>query len=151
MEVGVSIHAPREGCDGSAGAFFNPSSSFNSRTPGGVRRQRGGFLQPFEQFQFTHPGRGATLWLESWGNRIIRFNSRTPGGVRPFWGASSVILASFNSRTPGGVRPEKEKILNRLQRVSIHAPREGCDGTRSYQMIELSVSIHAPREGCDRS
>ena len=57
----VSIHAPREGCD-----FFLPRSprrkrSFNSRTPGGVRR----LMLPKDlypgMFQFTHPGRGATF------------------------------------------------------------------------------------------
>ena len=35
-------------------------------------------------------------------------------------------------------------------RVSIHAPREGCD----YRVVVLArdgvVSIHAPREGCDK-
>ena len=34
-------------------------------------------------------------------------------------------------------------------RISIHAPREGCD----YQPARLPdwdvISIHAPREGCD--
>ena len=79
---GVSIHAPREGCDSEililddqpsmfqfthpgrgatgSGAGFPPRElSFNSRTPGGVRR--------------------STSW-----RRICaeRFNSRTPGGVR---------------------------------------------------------------------
>ena len=57
--------------------------------------------------------------------------------------------------------------------VSIHAPREGCDGLRlfistaseafqfthpgrgataerSWSIFSAAVSIHAPREGCDR-
>ena len=34
----VSIHAPREGCDGRCTARSTRASSFNSRTPGGVRR-----------------------------------------------------------------------------------------------------------------
>ena len=33
----VSIHAPREGCDSSAISASTPTTSFNSRTPGGVR------------------------------------------------------------------------------------------------------------------
>ena len=34
-------------------------------------------------------------------------------------------------------------------RISIHAPREGCDyGGRDWYQ-SLSISIHAPREGCD--
>ena len=56
------------------------------------------------QFQFTHPGRGAT---------------------------------------------KTQHTDNRSLRVSIHAPREGCD-VEIVTTIKLSiVSIHAPREGCD--
>ena len=57
------------------------------------------------RFQFTHPGRGATLKsYQDIGNKD----------------------------------------------VSIHAPREGCDGTIELRRNDTSVSIHAPREGCDR-
>ena len=61
-------------------------------------------------FQFTHPGRGAT-------RRGLPHSS--PQG-------------SFNSRTPGGVRLRLSSLIESMFRVSIHAPREGCD-------IELSV------------
>ena len=37
---GVSIHAPREGCDGSRSTLALGSDGFNSRTPGGVRPKR---------------------------------------------------------------------------------------------------------------
>ena len=34
--------------------------------------------------------------------------------------------------------------------ISIHAPREGCDGALIDKMqAALNISIHAPREGCD--
>ena len=33
--------------------------------------------------------------------------------------------------------------------ISIHAPREGCDGRQIDFKIPSSISIHAPREGCD--
>ena len=34
--------------------------------------------------------------------------------------------------------------------ISIHAPREGCDGGRGPVLLrEYVISIHAPREGCD--
>ena len=83
MEI-VSIHAPREGCDVWRSTTTSPAivfqfthpgrgatsrvprttivrSSFNSRTPGGVRlRNRLSQLPDFAKFQFTHPGRGAT-------------------------------------------------------------------------------------------
>ena len=82
-------------------------------------------------FQFTHPGRGATL-LESGVLLLTRcFNSRTPGGVRPRSGFASSDLASFNSRTPGGVRQDVPSDDDVDFPVSIHAPREGCDEKRS--------------------
>ena len=36
----VSIHAPREGCDSACNSVEALIVSFNSRTPGGVRRAR---------------------------------------------------------------------------------------------------------------
>ena len=36
-----------------------------------------------------------------------------------------------------------------LSRVSIHAPREGCDYLSIVKASTARVSIHAPREGCD--
>ena len=35
----VSIHAPREGCDVGEESIIQDLNSFNSRTPGGVRRE----------------------------------------------------------------------------------------------------------------
>ena len=57
-----------------------------------------------EEFQFTHPGRGATV---------------------------------------------SGKDFSHLRRVSIHAPREGCDYFTWDGFVYCNVSIHAPREGCD--
>ena len=79
----VSIHAPREGCD----YRFNP------------------FRLLAYQFQFTHPGRGATSADKRQYRSYNSFNSRTPGGVRP--------LLTYH---------QYYKVS-----VSIHAPREGCD------------------------
>ena len=127
---GVSIHAPREGCD------------LSELTALGVT----------EEFQFTHPGRGATF-----------FRLRSPRQKK-----------SFNSRTPGGVRLDRRGAIIHTSNVSIHAPREGCDigyntciwslscfnsrtpgGVRLLmphgQRLRPHVSIHAPREGCDSS
>ena len=57
-------------------------------------------------FQFTHPGRGATQPYVDLDVQISGFNSRTPGGVRQ-------ALMAFH-------------LFYKV--VSIHAPREGCDG-----------------------
>ena len=101
----VSIHAPQEGCD----------------------YPRKNYRIYLDRFQFTHPGRGATIALIPFACSRISFNSRTPGGVRlqnhtqayltsefqfthPGRGATRRDPAvycsrcSFNSRTPGGVR-----------------------------------------------
>ena len=85
--VAVSIHAPREGCDSICLSKIFLHLSFNSRTPGGVRRPQAStdiirqivsIHAPREgcdlatmialyislMFQFTHPGRGATVWCK---------------------------------------------------------------------------------------
>ena len=123
------------------------------------------------------------------------FNPRTPRGVRPNGPAATIRAPNFNPRTPRGVRlslvitlsgifpfqsthpargatpyglPDPEAL-----RISIHAPREGCDmvppcllclrvyfNPRTPRGVRLlfatlleghnAISIHAPREGCDR-
>ena len=102
----VSIHAPREGCDKTITHIIRHIIRFNSRTPGGVRHKR------------KH-----ILICE------VSFNSRTPGGVRLYGVNKPNTNLSFNSRTPGGVRLKKNLADADAVRVSIHAPREGCDPT----------------------
>ena len=86
-EMRVSIHAPREGCDPRPSSCPCRRRSFNSRTPGGVRRRTQNIRYFPMQFQFTHPGMGATMLLISIPSEFARFNSRTPGGVRRGGGA----------------------------------------------------------------
>ena len=105
VDISVSIHAPREGCDLRSPRRPCSYGCFNSRTPGGVRHSARATLRVFTLFQFTHPGRGATV------GRYARAVSRP----------------CFNSRTPGGVRLQYAMQLSNEFKVSIHAPREGCD------------------------
>ena len=146
----VSIHAPREGCD-------------HTDTTGDVANV---------MFQFTHPGRGATV-LSSEVSQADKVSIHAPRE------GCDLLCFVCPSRTS----------------VSIHAPREGCDTNsatsvrdfllfqfthpgrgatptakaltqigRQFQFthpgrgatcveVDLSaldqVSIHAPREGCD--
>ena len=60
LKYNVSIHAPWEGCDGEK----------NQWTPSTY------------QFQFTHPGKGATQDRKDYNIKSISFNSRTLGRVR---------------------------------------------------------------------
>ena len=126
MALLVSIHAPREGCDLDASLRCPTIGCFNSRTPGGVRPELDrlkqmtpivsihapregcddmlGYGFEITLFQFTHPGRGATIRLLLRLALTVCFNSRTPGGVRPIVKPLQPTEFRFNSRTPGGVR-----------------------------------------------
>ena len=100
--------------------------SFNSRTPGGVRRSPTHSLGASSPFQFTHPGRGATN-LETEQAKDLKFQFTHPGR-----GAT-----------------EMDGACAHQEDVSIHAPREGCDTDWYCHEQGKEVSIHAPREGCD--
>ena len=125
---GISIHAPRVGCDGGRGALESGLVGFQS----------------------THPVWGAT--------------GPTASGIP--------LPQNFNPRTPCGVRLHCVKSGLLLSRISIHAPRVGCDrggyrlpgictdfnprtpcGVRLLEVIgrteRTNISIHAPRVGCD--
>ena len=145
----VSIHAPREGCDPWRSASDPCRRRFNSRTPGGVRPDRAAF-------HFV----------------VVRFNSRTPGGVRRFANRQDQATKTFQFTHPGRGATRTQPHIDIEMRVSIHAPREGCDvhtpgDVDALCMFQFThpgrgatrdkvrtggdgeVSIHAPREGCD--
>ena len=131
----------------------SPRSSvrrFNSRTPGGVRPLLGGVLGYLGQFQFTHPGRGATSSSSIFRTASSWFQFTHPGrGATLSTHILCTSFGSFNSRTPGGVRQGALRYAPE-EWVSIHAPREGCDDIDDLRRLSFDVSIHAPREGCDR-
>ena len=103
------------------------------------------------------------------------FNPRTPRGVRRRRRRHlHHRKVYFNPRTPRGVRPAGSQINTKVRKISIHAPREGCDHRRypglhgeptfqsthpargatitsPYFPVDGAISIHAPREGCDRA
>ena len=155
----ISIHAPREGCDsertiliffcylfqsthpargatvapdagGTGHQHFNPrtprgvrlrplvsirsiSRYFNPRTPRGVRPASVVSAFCASLFQSTHPARGAT------GGRWWSHTHRT----------------YFNPRTPRGVRLHLLQGGSITGIISIHAPREGCDGTSDILLL----------------
>ena len=146
----VSIHAPREGCDSLRILTISAKQSFNSRTPGGVRR----FHSVVESLKYGG------------------FNSRTPGGVRPAISFDQVARKTVSIHAPREGCDSLQQPAQRVRKVSIHAPREGCDevgllecsrdegfnsrtpggvrlGAASRPLWVPLVSIHAPREGCD--
>ena len=80
--------------------------SFNSRTPGGVRR-----LSKLTLLQ------------------TLSFNSRTPGGVRQLSQERMEREGGFQFTHPGRGATHYGVDVPSGRGVSIHAPREGCDWT----------------------
>ena len=124
VKTSVSIHAPREGCDLLLLLVLPLLISFNSRTPGGVRLKRRrtiinainvsihapregcdlpALFRPNSSvlFQFTHPGRGATIYNLIYFAAKISFNSRTPGGVRQSTQIFTSVTTMFQFTHPG--------------------------------------------------
>ena len=146
--------------------------SFNSRTLGRVRHISEVVTTALTEFQFTHPGKGATSLLTT-SLAVLKFQFTHPGkgatsfqplpiacvsvsihapweGCDTIFHTSTITLQCFNSRTLGRVRQPLTQHLGEDGVVSIHAPWEGCDEVALYlSRITLVVSIHAPWEGCD--
>ena len=101
----VSIHAPWEGCD-VGGRYLDIVT---------------------RKFQFTHPGKGATMAT------LYDIRERAVSIHAPWEGCDSTTRDSpsskscFNSRTLGRVRLRLLPGAQTAVVVSIHAPWEGCD------------------------
>ena len=158
-DFGVSIHAPREGCDSSlTGAHTPHAASFNSRTPGGVRLvliitpmgdRHVSIHAPREGcdhdelcsvigrsvFQFTHPGRGATI--NSMAQKLFGvFQFTHPGrGATGSPTTMEIPPSGFNSRTPGGVRHPVGWVNCFAEWFQFTHPGRGA--TRSLRMPDI--------------
>ena len=123
-------------------------------------------------FQSTHPVRGATSFSFIASATSAHFNPRTPCGVRLIVSYRRNHAVQFQSTHPVRGATPKGKAYGYSQRISIHAPRAGCDGHDDSQSIirllfqsthpvrgatsfylhclpHHGISIHAPRAGCD--
>ena len=123
----ISIHAPLAGCDADERANKAMAINFNPRTPCGVRPQSNAETERQEQFQSTHPLRGATRWNATTTTKQCAFQS-----THPLRGATSAV----------------EQYLE-TGAISIHAPLAGCDASEARKSERLAISIHAPLAGCD--
>ena len=149
-----------------------PSTSFNSRTPCGVRLSdshtlllvalvsihapRVGCdwislrtLTTCLMFQFTHPVWGATQYLDFlplW----LGFQFTHPvWGATPSFQCVGISRDSFNSRTPCGVRQDELQEVDDLTKFQFTHPVWGATQTVAMAPAMAVVSIHAPRVGCD--
>ena len=122
----ISIHAPREGCDPSGIGNIIPQLAISIHAPReGCDATAKKVYHKTKIFQSTHPARGATS---------SRF-SLTPA------------CFNFNPRTPRGVRRGKWFVaIDAEGRISIHAPREGCDyWLESWQSSSSNFNPRTPR------
>ena len=109
--AGVSIHAPRVGCDSGCLRLSRAGGGrFNSRTPCGVRQYFATPKSPSVNVSIHAPRVGCDFELLAYVARYFRFNSRTPCGVRPCRRGDNPLRCG----------------------VSIHAPRVGCDLQNRY-------------------
>ena len=123
---------------------------FNSRTLGRVRLSGCLYKTRRYSFQFTHPGKGATLTSS-------RINGNTAVSIHAPWEGcdhqhqrGSSAPETFQFTHPGKGATSRPPCTYQTSNVSIHAPWEGCDVRHHRLETEILVSIHAPWEGCDR-
>ena len=125
------------------------------------------------RFQFTHPGRGATICksrlsdivevsihapregcdyaaLQCYRACVVSIHAPREGcDYRSY--SPCLRLSGFNSRTPGGVRRfDTLKYSFRCMFQFTH-PGRGATPVELLSTEGVQVSIHAPREGCDSS
>ena len=79
------------------------------------------------EFQFTHPGKGATSECLCLGGVEVVSIHAPWEGCDPCAGTPQGSVGCFNSRTLGRVRLLVIRTLRPVLHVSIHAPWEGCD------------------------
>ena len=123
---------------------------FNPRTPCGVRLPRCPGPLPWPRFQSTHPVWGATSRSCLIASILSLFQS-----THPVWGATLTAAGydaqavQFQSTHPvwGATQFCRVRICD--HKISIHAPRVGCDSGHVATLCHLRISIHAPRVGCD--
>ncbi len=123
----ISIHAPREGCDPTAGRGRYLRDNFNPRTPRGVR------LAP-------HAGGGAAILISIHAPREgCDFAPRNDGGM---W------VISIHAPREGCDHRRYPGLHGEPTFQSTH-PARGATITSPYFPVDGAISIHAPREGCD--
>ena len=147
----ISIHAPRVGCDWRSSTAAAMVHYFNPRTPCGVRPHLPKDLLGQQSISIHAPRVGCDDGFYQVVRYTDDFNPRTPCGVRlgtyranshnhagfqsthPVWGATPPWQSAphhpghFNPRTPCGVRPLAKVVFGVGHKISIHAPRVGCD------------------------
>ena len=123
---------------------------FNPRTPRGVRLIVTEHAWKEGSISIHAPREGCDLWRALYRTDGSDFNPRTPRGVRQDGSAYTERREIFQSTHPArGATRFGVMTLKESGKISIHAPREGCDAKPFPNKRKSQISIHAPREGCD--
>ena len=102
----ISIHAPHTGRDAGPGGQALRAKNFNPRAPYGAR-----------------------LCRSAWTSALRDFNPRAPYGARPGPGGQALRAKRFQSTRPIRGATRYPEPVPEPQRISIHAPHTGRDGS----------------------
>ena len=125
--------------------------NFNPRTPCGVRLKDAVSNAFNAVFQSTHPVRGATTQNAAMMLAQAHFNPRTPCGVRRLTIYFNSLSILFQSTHPvrGATHRLPSSRAALLEFQSTHPVRGATLRRRAQQLQRTRISIHAPRAGCD--
>ena len=119
---------PVRGATARLAIYTASSQCFNSRTPCGVRLPERGAGNQAHAVSIHAPRAGCDTqdYLQQVLSAKFQFTHPVRGATRAHF-CSTSMEACFNSRTPCGVRLLPTFVTDSPMRVSIHAPRAGCD------------------------
>ena len=126
-EVGISIHAPLAGRDGSVRPVWIADHDFNPRAPCGARRDQTICHNTSEVISIHAPLAGRDHTRQSLAGLGINFNPRAPCGAR-----HCVVIVrdrlhkDFNPRAPCGARLSGARLLQRLASFQSTRPLRGA-------------------------
>ena len=128
------------------------STSFNSRTPGGVRPPAPAVGATAVNVSIHAPREGCDQ-NQVTDRRTAQVSIHAPReGCDTKGGGRSKVASGFQFTHPGrgatGLTRVESKFYTWFQFTH---PGRGATPNQSAREYELTVSIHAPREGCDRA
>ena len=148
--AGVSIHAPREGCDALPRYVFWRNAGFQSTHPVRGATWSAPTRRPCSWFQSTHPVRGATWEVSGYPSRDAFQSTHPVRGATRRVSAVVEYADKFQSTHPvrGATFISARTTIRFMTFQSTH-PVRGATGHGNRRDNRRVVSIHAPREGCD--
>ena len=149
----ISIHAPRAGCDWPWTTLPAPLPPyFNPRTPCGVRQGVRQMEQKQVKISIHAPRAGcdAAAFVQTLLEKEISIHAPR-AGCDSNWRYEVVRVGYFNPRTPCGVRPWGKSPVHPSNRFQSTHPVRGATLNDAPAVFGFRISIHAPRAGCDVS